>query len=49
MAYEMRVMAERWVSEGMIPKAGDVARMTQIFGRPLHSYREFASRLAASA
>ncbi|AXV17716.1 NmrA family transcriptional regulator (plasmid) [Neorhizobium sp. SOG26] len=49
MAYEMRVMAERWVSDGMVPQVGDVARMTQILGRPLHSYREFASKLAASA
>jgi uncharacterized protein YbjT (DUF2867 family) len=49
MAYEMRVMAERWVSDGMVPQAGDVERMTQILDRPLHSYREFASHLAASA
>lgn len=49
MAYEMRLMAERYVSHGMVPNAGDVERLTQILGRPLHSYREFASQLAASA
>jgi len=49
MAYEMRLMAERYVSHGMVPNAGDIERLTQILGRPLHSYREFASRLAASA
>ncbi|MBZ9798959.1 SDR family oxidoreductase [Mesorhizobium sp. ES1-4] len=47
MAYEMRLMAERYASDGMIPEAGDVKRLTKILGRPLHSYRDFASRLAA--
>lgn len=45
MAYEMRLMAERYVSDGMVPDAADIARMTSILGRPLHSYREFASRV----
>lgn len=49
MAYEMRLMAERYVSDGMVPQVGDVERLTQILGRPLHSYRAFASQLAASA
>lgn len=49
MAYEMRLMAERFVSDGMIPGDGDVARLTKMLGRPLHSYRNFATRLAASA
>ena len=47
-AYEMRLMAERYVSDGMIPEEGDVDRLVQILGRPLHSYRSFAARLAAS-
>lgn len=46
MAYEMRLMAERYVGDGMIPDAGDVARLTKILGRPLHSYREFATEVA---
>ena len=47
-AYEMRLMAERYVSDGMIPEAGDVERLTGLLGRPLHSYREFAARLVSS-
>lgn len=46
MAYEMRVMAERYVSDGMVPREGDRARLVQILGRPLHSYRDFAAALA---
>lgn len=46
MAYEMRLMAERYVSDGMVPQAGDVERLTSILGRPLGSYREFAAALA---
>jgi uncharacterized protein YbjT (DUF2867 family) len=48
MAYEMRLMAERFVSDGMIPEAGDVEGLTQILRRPLHTYRDFASRVAAT-
>ncbi|PKR50736.1 SDR family oxidoreductase [Thalassospira marina] len=42
-AYEMRLMAERYVSDGMIPQAGDVERMISLLGRPLHTYRDFAA------
>lgn len=49
MAYEMRLMAERYVSDGMLPEAGDVERLTGILGRPLHTYRAFAEALARSA
>jgi uncharacterized protein YbjT (DUF2867 family) len=49
MAYDMRLMAERYVSDGMVPEAGDVERLVGILGRPLHTYREFASNLAAAA
>ncbi|MBW8812764.1 MAG: NmrA/HSCARG family protein [Caulobacterales bacterium] len=49
MAYEMRLMAERFVSEGMDPHAGDVERLTTMLGRPLHSYREFAAQIAVAA
>ena len=46
-AYEMRLMAERYVSDGMIPEAGDVERLTGLLGRPLHSYRAFAQAMVA--
>ncbi|MBJ9593654.1 SDR family oxidoreductase [Burkholderia seminalis] len=45
MAYEMRLMAERYVSDGMVPEAGDVERLTAILGRPLRTYRDFAAAL----
>lgn len=47
MAYEMRLMAERFVNDGMLPEAGDQERLTTLLGRPLHTYREFASAMAA--
>lgn len=49
MAYEMRLMVQRFVSDGMMPRDGDVARLTKILGRPLHSYRSFAAEIAATA
>lgn len=45
MAYEMRLMAERYVTDGMIPEEGDVERLTAMLGRPLHSYRGFVSEI----
>jgi len=44
-AYEMRLMAERYVSDGMIPEAGDVERLVKLLGRPLHNYRDFAAEV----
>ncbi|WP_034946532.1 SDR family oxidoreductase [Erwinia oleae] len=49
MAYEMRLMAERYVSDGMLPAPGDVERLTALLGRPLHTYREFATVAASEA
>lgn len=49
MAYEMRLMAERYVSDGMVAETGDVERLTKILGRPLHTYRDFASEIAPAA
>ena len=45
-AYEMRLMAERYVSDGMIPQPGDRERLVELLGRPLHNYRETAARIA---
>lgn len=47
-AYEMRLMAERYVSDGMIPGEGDRERLVSILRRPLHSYSETARTLAAA-
>jgi uncharacterized protein YbjT (DUF2867 family) len=49
MAYDMRLMSERFLSEGMIPETGDVERLTALLGRPLRSYRDFVSEIAATA
>ncbi|MGN6376002.1 MAG: SDR family oxidoreductase [Sphingomonas sp.] len=48
-AYEMRLMAERYVTDGMIPESGDAERLTTLLGRPLHSYRDFAASIVAAA
>jgi uncharacterized protein YbjT (DUF2867 family) len=47
-AYEMRLMAERYVNDGMIPQDGDRERLVNMLDRPLHSYRETAVRIAAA-
>lgn len=49
MAYDMRMMGERFLTDGMLPEDGDVERLTTLLGRPLHSYREFAKATAAVA
>jgi uncharacterized protein YbjT (DUF2867 family) len=49
MAFDMRLMSERFLTDGMIPEPGDAARLTALLGRPLRSYRDFASEIVASA
>jgi uncharacterized protein YbjT (DUF2867 family) len=49
MAYDMREMGERLLTDGMLPESGDVERLTSLLGRPLRSYRDFAQETAASA
>ncbi|KRB79796.1 NmrA family transcriptional regulator [Sphingomonas sp. Root710] len=46
MAYDMRLMAERFLTIGMVPEAGDVDRLTALLGRPLRTYRDFAAQIA---
>ena len=46
MAFDMRLMTERFLTEGMVPEAGDIARLTGLLGRPLRSYRDFAKQIA---
>ncbi|QKC82515.1 NmrA/HSCARG family protein [Mesorhizobium sp. NZP2077] len=47
MALDMRLMAERFLTDGMVPDAGDVDRLTTLLGRPLRSYRDYAAQIAA--
>jgi len=49
MAYDMRLMCQRFLTDGMNPDAGDVERLTTLLGRPLRSYRAFASEISAAA
>jgi uncharacterized protein YbjT (DUF2867 family) len=49
MAFDMRLMTERFLSDGMIPEAGDVKRLTALLGRPLRSYQDFVAEATASA
>jgi len=46
MALDMRLMAERFLTDGMVPGAGDVERLTNLLGRPLRSYRDYAAQIA---
>jgi len=48
MAFDMRLMAERFVSDGMVPEDGDVARLQSLLGRKLRSYPEFAAEVASA-
>jgi uncharacterized protein YbjT (DUF2867 family) len=48
MAYDMRLMSERFTTDGMRPEAGDVERLTKLLGRPLHAYQAFAADAAVS-
>jgi uncharacterized protein YbjT (DUF2867 family) len=45
MAFDMRLMAERFISEGMLPDAGDVDRLATLLGRPLRSYRDYVAQI----
>jgi len=45
MAYDMRQMADRFQTEGMVPEAGDVERLTALLGRPLRTYRQRVAEL----
>ena len=49
MAFDMRLICERFLTEGMIPEPGDAPRLTTLLGRPLRSYRDFAAETVASA
>jgi uncharacterized protein YbjT (DUF2867 family) len=46
MAFDMRLMSERFLTDGMVPEAQDVERLTTLLGRPLRSYRDFALEVA---
>src|SRR5699024_231706 len=45
-AYDMRKMAERFQSDGMLAEPGDVDHLESLLGRPLRPYRDLAAELA---
>jgi len=47
MAYDMRLMSERFLTDGMIPGTGDVDRLTAMLGRPLRTYRDYVAQITA--
>jgi uncharacterized protein YbjT (DUF2867 family) len=47
MALDMRLMAERFITDGMVPDAGDVDRLTTLLGRPLRTYRDYVAQITA--
>jgi uncharacterized protein YbjT (DUF2867 family) len=49
MALDMRLMADRFLADGMVPETEDVERLTDMLGRPLRSYRDFAAEIAVLA
>ncbi|MER8372308.1 NmrA family NAD(P)-binding protein [Mesorhizobium sp. M1406] len=49
MAFDMRLMSERFLIDGMRPETGDAERLTALLGRSLRSYRDFAQEVASAA
>lgn len=47
MAMDMRLMLDRFCSDGMTATAADVDKMTQLLGRRPHSYADFAAETLA--
>jgi len=47
-AYDMRMMGERFLTDGMLPEGGDVARLEALLGRPLRTYRNFILEVVAA-
>jgi uncharacterized protein YbjT (DUF2867 family) len=47
MALDMRLMAERFITDGMVPDAGDVDRLTTLLGHPLRTYRDYVAQITA--
>jgi uncharacterized protein YbjT (DUF2867 family) len=47
LAYDMRLMLQRYQSDGAAASAADVERLASLLGRPPRSYRDFAKAAAA--
>jgi len=49
MAYDMRLMSERFLSDGMLAAAGEAERLAATLGRPLRTYRDYVAEIVAGA
>ena len=47
LAYDMKLMMRRYVEDGAVATADDIARVTGLLGHPPRSYRDFATAAAA--
>ena len=47
MAYDLRLMMQRFQKDGMTATPGDEDRLRELLGRPMRSYRDFARETAA--
>jgi len=47
-AYDMCVMVRGFQRDGMVPKQGNLERLTRLLGRPLRTYRGFAQENATA-
>jgi uncharacterized protein YbjT (DUF2867 family) len=45
MAYDMRLMSERFLSDGMLAEAGGAERLAAMLGRPLRTYRDYITEI----
>jgi len=48
MAFDMKLMGDRFSSDGMVPDAGDVEKLTSLLGRPLRTYRDYVAQITAA-
>lgn len=46
MAFDLRLMSERFLTNGMLPGSGDLTRLSRLLKRPLRSYRDFATEVS---
>jgi uncharacterized protein YbjT (DUF2867 family) len=47
MAFDMRRMMGRFQRDGLVARPGTRARLRQLIGRPMRSYRDFATEIAS--
>ena len=46
LAYDMRLMMQRYQQDGAVASPEEIARLTSLLGRPPRAYRDFAADAA---